>query len=686
MYQPQLIVGYDTQDEHADLIHISKAEQGKDYYCPCCGGVIRARCKESNSVQEHYYHLNKTCDKESQIHWMYKHFLFEEGSSFKVADCIYKVKNIEIEKHYSTSIGEYIPDITVYTQEGKTIFFELFFTNKKDENYVYKWQELDIDVVEVNLKELMTKADIGTPTFEYLYHDGQFYKKEYHKKNLYASTIGTRKEEIRMNRQDYMDYKTHWQKLDWFYQTIQDVLHNNQNEDILIDHFTALDLEDMYCCYENVKRTNCVKHLKAQLGEIINNKVIEYINNLILPLKELEMTVQLSDNGLRKKFLSIRWGCLGKNFLNVEVSYQYTFVFKSNVYNIKDIENEINRLKVKISEIKDEIETKKYIVQNLSNILKKETGYDCFVFTLNTTKLGMGIYLDKYDAFMNFKGNLVKYPTNYLPSNSLEINIPICKDLSETNKFISKILDKYEIQYNVKNCLEYADLLSWFNDYSKDIESKISYKIAEKIQNIDEILGSGTTCNEYKTFFPVVCVRAYGPSICKHSFRIIVSIAREQIYEKEISEDICLKKDIDSILKEIDFNTIQNTANKILENANLLLPYAKKINDCANGYYAASIEFSYDIKDALLHTKLCIKNTDAFYSNLNGTPQYYIDTLFTKTRNIIYPMQECIEYSDHIESDIYKALKNIRYKIEEKYGYGFATEEEIKQNEQKRTK
>ena len=50
-YLPQLMIAYDGQDEFANLIHVKKAKQDTNYYCPCCGGIVKPRAL--NSTKEH---------------------------------------------------------------------------------------------------------------------------------------------------------------------------------------------------------------------------------------------------------------------------------------------------------------------------------------------------------------------------------------------------------------------------------------------------------------------------------------------------------------------------------------------------------------------------------------------------------------------------------------------------------
>lgn len=281
-YLPQLIVAYDGDDEFANLIHVKKADRDKDYFCPCCGGTVKPRALDSNKEQSHYYHKTGKCTKESQLHFFCKNWLFETGSKFYIGDKLFEVDSIEIEKTYYTSFGDYKPDVTVHTTDDKTIYFEMFFTNRKTgDDYFCKWDSLGNDVAEVNIKEYMFKTDTTIiPSFTYLYHDGVCYSKSYVKRDLYANTIARIKHEL--TRQKVLNYKARIEQLDWFWQEIR----NNTRESIL-DVVSKMEYEDMVSCYEIIKRKQCVSYLKEDILNMINQKVISDVRkSLDLPYDE----------------------------------------------------------------------------------------------------------------------------------------------------------------------------------------------------------------------------------------------------------------------------------------------------------------------------------------------------------------------------------------------------------------
>lgn len=272
-YLPQLIVAYDGNDKFANLIHVKKADKDNDYFCPCCGGIVKPRALDSTKEQSHYYHKTGKCTKESQLHFFCKNWLFEKGSNFYVDNQLFEVESIDIEKTYETPFGKYIPDVSVHTTIGKDIYFEIFFTNRKTgDDYFCKWDFLGNDVIEVNVKEYMFKIDKDTiPSFTYLYHNGVCFSKPYIKRDLYANTIARIKHEL--TRQKVLNYKARIEHLDWFWQEIR----NKKSREEILNTIANMEYDDMISCYEIIKRKQCVSYLKNDILNIINRKVISNV-------------------------------------------------------------------------------------------------------------------------------------------------------------------------------------------------------------------------------------------------------------------------------------------------------------------------------------------------------------------------------------------------------------------------
>ena len=175
-YIPALIV---AKKEEKKYIKISEANIEDIYYCPVCNGEVKARAINSTKVQPHFYHVSETnCSNESILHWMFKNWLFEKGSVFKINNESFSVVEFEIEKQFETQFGKYKPDLYIKTDKEE-FFFEINYSHEKDKSFSDKWISLGNRVIEVNVKELINcELYDETPTFNVIFENGE-YKKAY---------------------------------------------------------------------------------------------------------------------------------------------------------------------------------------------------------------------------------------------------------------------------------------------------------------------------------------------------------------------------------------------------------------------------------------------------------------------------------------------------------------------------
>ena len=547
-YLPQLIVAYDDNDEFANLIHVKKSKQNMNYYCPCCGGIVKPRALDSTKEQSHYYHVTGKCTKESQLHFFCKNWLFEKGSKFYIDDNLFEVDSIDIEIPWDTPFGKYKPDITVYTSSGETIYFEIFFSNRKTgDDYFCKWSYLGNAVIEINVREYMCKTDESViPKFTYLYHEGICYSKTYIKKDLYATTIAKIKNEL--TRQKVLDYKARIEKLDWFWQK---VIENSSKEDILkcID---AMPYEDMVSCYEIIKRKQCVSHLKKYILDTINKKVIDNIGNSInLPFDEdiyfdvrhykgrtYEVGIRLNIQTEHIKYNDFYLKCK-HNGWNFEKSTDYPkIIFKRNIFSLEEIKIPKN----KISELKD-----------------------IFDKTVEYKKLLLN-YEEELSRFED-KGYKVRFNNNYYTvlrqteNNKLE---PILE-----GQYIEKLdidLLSQEIQYELQDRAE----REFLENYIKGEEAQTLISDLQNYNNIDAKVSVGYKKN-YNN---------------EQDSGIYFDL---EIYNGTIySEKLTLNKDkfldvIESAKQKID---------NFIEKYNNVIDLVFKINNCKNGFWKAALIFN----------------------------------------------------------------------------------------------
>lgn len=286
---PQLIVGLDSNDEAANYIHIDDVKDNINYYCPCCKGIIKPRAYKKNEeylVQPHFYHETDGCSEETYIHYICKNWLFEKGCEFIVNNVKYTVENIEVEKTLYTSFGKYKPDIIVTTTTGKIFYFEIKTVKKKNKLYAPKWDELGNDVIEVDTRYFINqKYESKIPEFKCIYSDGICYIKSY-SKNDYERIIASRKKEWK--RQDKINYKIHWERLDWFWIELQNYFKNLKSKDDVLKSFDALDYTDKLWCYYTITKRSCID-LKNSFKEHINNE----FTNLLTSLEDDKIKITL---------------------------------------------------------------------------------------------------------------------------------------------------------------------------------------------------------------------------------------------------------------------------------------------------------------------------------------------------------------------------------------------------------
>jgi hypothetical protein len=267
-------------------------------------------------------------------------WLFENGCKFKVNEQIYTVDKIDTEKTFHTEFGDYRPDITVYTEENKTFFFEIKNTNKKTENYIPKWDELENDVVEVDVRYFINqKVDSNIPEFKLIYSDGECFIKTYTRKD-YDDLIAKRKMEWK--RQDKLNYKMIWEKLDWFWIELQKYKINKSNLQNVIEKYSMLEYDDMDVCISIVKKMKCLGLYKA-LIPLINKRFCEIIKTYdIFPYKSVDL-IQESPRIFYIGFLIEKVNnqvyYYDSFYLNGKFEYYSSAILKKFIYAIKQIKS-----------------------------------------------------------------------------------------------------------------------------------------------------------------------------------------------------------------------------------------------------------------------------------------------------------------------------------------------------------
>ncbi|WP_099467768.1 hypothetical protein [Konateibacter massiliensis] len=198
----------------------------------------------------------------------------------------YEVEDVSTEKTLHTSFGDYRPDIIVTTVSGKIFYFEIRTTNRKTEQYIPKWDELGNDVVEVDTRYFINqkcKNDISV--FNLIYSDGDCFIKTY-TRNDYDSTIALRK--IEWKRQDKLNYKIQWERLDWFWNAIQKYKNGENTDENVLAYFDKLDYSDKLWCYYSIKKKSCI-----DLKELFKNNINHYFFDMLDSFKDKKIVYAL---------------------------------------------------------------------------------------------------------------------------------------------------------------------------------------------------------------------------------------------------------------------------------------------------------------------------------------------------------------------------------------------------------
>ena len=499
---PQLIVALDAIDESANYVHIDDVRDNTEYYCPCCKGLIKPRAYKKDvkyQVQPHFYHETGGCNEETFVHYICKTWLFEKGCKFIVNSTEYEVEDVLTEKTLHTSFGDYRPDIIVTTVSGKIFYFEIRTTNRKTEHYIPKWDELGNDVVEVDTRYFINqKYKNNIPVFNLIYSDGECFIKSY-TRNDYDTTIAERK--LQWKRQDKLNYKIQWERLDWFWNELVLYKKNKNNIEDVILAFEELEYEDMDFSMSIIKKINC-QNLYDELKDVIDREFLKKIKSYdISPYEDVKF-IQESPRVFYIAFQichvdNCYWFnsyCVKRKveYYDSEILSNFLFAIKDRDFNnytpsICPCLKEINELKYK------KLLTDENVSFYLNTRIAVHWDYSCERYSKlfeNIKYIGMGVYLKGYRnlwdivRIKNYHKSLSKQEhrlikqksdatyINYLKTNFLINHINNCK-----NKYWRCHMVNTTLEINM-----YVDGV-YVNWYLVDINEKNKYQIFKDVKS-----------------------------------------------------------------------------------------------------------------------------------------------------------------------------------------------------------
>lgn len=310
-----------AKDKKNNIITIDEVnEENKDtYYCPLCvSEVIPKAIKKNAKMTPHFAHIDRSkCDSESVIHWWFKYKFLLAGDKFVVKtdqEQNYICKEILIEKEYAVDDKIYKPDVTVITTCGKTIFFEMAYSNKKKiEEYLGIWLDIGSTVVEVDIKNLINSNISSANKFKALFYNGKCFNVK--KNNTYYNIIGKHKENVYRSNLS-QNKKDSLQMLDWFW--LDTVRYKKGEVDIeymvdLIDSITEKDEESII---KNILQRAMCSDLNQDYCHYKAKRVMEYAQTHLIDSDKYSISSGVMD----KDFY-----CHYKNFY-VFVNFNHTSI------------------------------------------------------------------------------------------------------------------------------------------------------------------------------------------------------------------------------------------------------------------------------------------------------------------------------------------------------------------------
>ena len=424
---------------------VNEDNKHNKYYCPLCNSEVVARQGEINSWC--FAHIDKSkCDGESMIHWWFKNKFLIKGDKFIIKSDVekeYICKKVLVEQSYIVNNKEYKPDITIITETGEIVYFEMKNTNKKKvEEYLDIWMELNNVVVEVDIKTLINSEINKFIIFKALYYKSKCFNIE--KNNTYYNTIGKYKEKLHENG-EYEQRKKEVEKLDWLW---RDVIRYKQSE---VDIEYMINLIDSI---ENEKDREIVKEIlcKPRCNDLYYNykkyKTTDIYNEIVVLAKQYL-------NESYNKYIR----CDGYESISIlDVSDNCYFIYYIDRYDKKEILDSFKKHILEILNYEDKKEKERQwnkIKKNIENDLLQCEEISTYIREFNETH-------DKYN--INFNVGRYMFNDNCESNDGHNFIIEL--------KYNCVIAERYEIEIKEENYILglYDFLLKSINNYFTNLK------------------------------------------------------------------------------------------------------------------------------------------------------------------------------------------------------------------------
>ena len=484
----------DDNDKVITINEINENNKDNTYSCPMCGSKLIPKAIKSKQVTSHFAHSDVSKCGESMIHWWFKNKFIEQGDRFSVvsdSEREYVCSEIKVEYPHVTEKGIYKPDVTIFTECGETIFFEMAFSNKKKiKDYLDIWLELNNVVVEVDIKSLMNNDTI--PKFKALFYNGKCFNVK--RNDTYYNTIGKYKEEKFKGDADN-DLKDRIRKLDWFW----DDIHKYRNGEINIDQLSAsiesIDKEDENVVEKIFKKPSCINIMNDYMENILNKKytkICKYIESKYG--NEYEKYIHKKVEYVREPFI----GSWYESKITIDdLKNEKVIVFNFSHYDkTEQVIKEIDLVFPKNKEVETynhNVSMLQYTINNNDNykrIIEELSLHDGYNFNIKVNKYRKNS-TDTFMVLFDFK-----YKKRKISSCSFGKKIGIYDNVDEYIRKFEYNIEKYFNELKPLRKIEDLEVIT-LNLEQKFIEFELEVNGQLILENVYEISISGANGNSY---------------------------------------------------------------------------------------------------------------------------------------------------------------------------------------------
>jgi hypothetical protein len=467
----QLFFANDEEGNIVIIYDLNDEDRNRTFTCPVCDSEVNPVCIGGKTVKgdwskisSHFSHFDSTkCTPETRIHFWTKNKFLSVGDKFTVKAAVvqdYICKEILIEEPFTVGDKKYIPDITIITDCGHTIFFEMNYTNKKKvKDYLDIWTEIGNIVIEIDVKTLINVSKFKDCSFVALYYNGKCFDKAIN--NIYENTIGKYITNI-SDKYSNEEIRERLAKLDWFWREVikykkeeSDIellttlidCNENEEKEIIFDILSRKSCVPMYEDYINYKFNSIYNNVKSFLSSFMDGKYLK--------------SIRTYKTKVGRKYKNVLY-----NSIKIDGKINKNFVFNINIIN-ETKDSSILLIKAKIEEYES---FAKYFRK--FDKLKKD-----ILEMFSDLSTGLTLKVEKDLNFDNVRiGTIKLYTYSYSYYSSDILNINIYKDKIDDVSF--NLLDN--------NSYNYSNILQHF--YNKIDEGISIYENNKKAKDLNSFV------------------------------------------------------------------------------------------------------------------------------------------------------------------------------------------------------